>query len=194
MKIIGISGSLRKGGNTSILVNKALSVCEENGLKTEFVSLADFKIEHCNDCGHCVKENNFLCSIKDDAQKIFKKMIESEAIIIGSPTYFASVSGKLKAFFDRTLPLRRNNFQLRGKIGGAIAVGGSRNGGQEFVIREIQNWMFLQEMVVVADKETAHFGAICVGRKAGDVLKDEIGLKTVENLALKILETLKRIK
>lgn len=191
-KILGISGSLRKEGNTSILVKRALKVCEDNGAKTEFLSLADFRIENCNDCGFCVKEHNFLCPINDDVPKILEKMIEADAIIIGSPTYFASVSGKLKTLFDRTLPLRRNNFQLSGKIGGAIAVGGSRNGGQEFTIRDIQNWMFLQEMIVVSDRETAHFGGICVARKIGDVLKDELGLKTVENLALKVLETLEK--
>ena len=62
---------------------------------------------------------------------ILEKMIKAHGLIIGSPTYFASISGKLKALFDRTLPLRRDNFKLKGKVGGAIAVGGSRNGGQE---------------------------------------------------------------
>jgi len=192
MKILGISGSPRKGSNTSILVKRALNVCEKEGFETEFISLANFKIEFCDDCGYCNEKNNFRCSKEDDVEKILEKMIKADGLIIGSPTYFASISGKLKALFDRTLPLRRDNFKLKGKVGGAIAVGGSRNGGQEFAIREIQNWMLLHNILVVSDEKTAHFGGICTGRKEGDVLNDKVGLKTVENLALNICKTLKR--
>lgn len=192
MKILGISGSLRKGGNTSILVKRALQVCKRGEAEVEFLSLADFEVKYCNDCGHCVEENGFECPLKDDVVEILEKMKKADALIVGSPTYFSSVSGKLKALFDRTLPLRRNNFQLRGKVGGAIAVGGTRNGGQEFTIRDIQNWMLLQEMIVVGDKETGHFGGIGVGRKEGEALEDEIGLKTAENLGKKVLETLQK--
>lgn len=194
MKILGISGSHRTNGNTEILVKRALDVCRENGAEVEFINLANLKIGYCTDCNHCIKENKFQCPIDDDVPKIFEKMVNSDAIIIGSPTYFACISGKLKAMFDRSLPLRRDNYKLSGRVGGAIAVGGSRNGGQEFVTMAIHNWMFLQEIIVVSDKKTAHFGGIAVGRKSGEVLKDEIGLQTVENLALKVIETVKRIK
>ncbi len=194
MKILGISGSHRTNGNTEILVKNALDVCKENGAEVEFINLADLKIGYCTDCNHCVKENQFKCPIDDDVPEIFEKMVNSDAIIIGSPTYFACISAKLKALFDRSLPLRRGNYKLSGKIGGAIAVGGSRNGGQEFVTTAIHNWMLLQEMIVVADKKTAHFGGIAVGRKLGEVLNDGVGLQTVENLALNVVETLKRIK
>lgn len=190
MKILGISGSHRNEGNTDLLVKKALEVCKDNGHETEFISLSGSNIEFCTHCDAC-KEPPHKCVINDDVFEILEKMKNSDAIILGSPTYFASVSGRLKALFDRTLPLRRNNLQLSGKLGGAIAIGGSRNGGQEFVAMQIHNWMLLHEMVVVSDKTTAHFGGIAVGRKPGDALEDKTGLQTVENLALKICETLK---
>ena len=190
MKVLGISGTHRAEGNTDILVKKALEVCEKEGLDTELISLANKKIEFCTHCDAC-KEPPHTCSIADDVAEILEKMKNSDAIIIGSPTYFASVSSRLKALFDRTLPLRRNNLQLSGKLGGAIAIGGSRNGGQEFTTNQIRNWMLLHEMIVVADKTTAHFGGIAVGRNPGDALEDETGLRTVENLALKICDVLK---
>jgi len=190
MKILGISGSHRDGGNTDLLVKKALKVCEKEGLETDFISLSNSNIEFCTHCDTC-KESPHTCPIADDVAEILEKMRNSNAIIIGSPTYFASVSGRLKALFDRTLPLRRDKYQLTGKPGGAISVGGSRNGGQEFTTNQIRNWMLLHEMIVVADKTTAHFGGIAVGRNPGDALEDKIGLQTVENLALKICETLK---
>jgi len=121
-------------------------------------------------------------------------MRNADALIVGTPTYFASVSGRLKSFFDRTIPLRRNGMMLSGKVGGAIAVGGSRNGGQEKAVSEIVDWMLLHEMLVVSDKKTAHFGGIAVGRESGDALKDDVGVATAVNLSEKIVETLVRLK
>jgi len=191
IKVLGISGSPRKNGNTEILINKALEVCKENGADTSFISLAKKEINYCDGCYSCIR--NSKCVHNDDAREILDEMVNADAIIIGSPTYFASMSGKLKSLLDRTFPLRVNGYKLSGKVGGVIAVGGSRNGGQEFVCREIQNWMLLHEMIVVADKKTAHFGGIAVGRRPGDVVDDETGIKTVENLALQVMETIKKI-
>ncbi len=182
MKILGISGSSRKGGNTEILIRRALDICKKRGAETAFVSLAEKKI------------NYWLESTEDDVDEILDAMKSADAIIIGSPTYFASVSGKLKSLFDRTFPLRRGNYRLSGKVGGAIAVGGSRNGGQEHVCTQIHNWMLLHEMIVVSDKKTAHFGGIAVGRTPGDVLKDDLGISTVENLAIRVFDVTKEMK
>ncbi|CEG11734.1 conserved hypothetical protein [groundwater metagenome] len=166
--VLGISGSPRKG-NTEILVKKALDVCEAEGLKTKIISLAD--------------------DISTD--EILNDMVDARAIIIGSPTYFANVPAKLKELMDKTIILRRQGRKLKNKIGGAIAVGGSRNGGQEYVILAIHNFMLIHEMLVVSDKETAHFGGIAIGRNLGDVLNDKDGLETTENLAKRIVEILK---
>ncbi|ODS40998.1 hypothetical protein BEH94_10555 [Candidatus Altiarchaeales archaeon WOR_SM1_SCG] len=191
MKVLGIDGSPREGkGNTEIVVRKALDVCKGNGLETEFVAISDLKVEYCDHCNDCLTEPK--CSKDDDVESILERMEEADAIIIGSPTYFGSVPGKLKSLLDRTVVLRRHGLKLSGKIGGAIVVGGSRNGGQEFTIMTIRNWMLMQEMLVVGDKETAHFGGICVGRKRGEVLGDKEGIKTVENLGKKMVEVLKR--
>ncbi len=166
--VLGISGSPRKG-NTEILVKKALDVCEAEGLKTKIVSLAD----------------------DTNMDEILKDMSDARAIIIGSPTYFANVPAKLKDLMDKTIILRRQGRKLKNKIGGAIAVGGSRNGGQEYVILAIHNFMLIHEMLVVSDKETAHFGGIAIGRNLGDVLNDKEGLETTENMAKRIVEILK---
>ncbi|MFC2154117.1 flavodoxin family protein [Candidatus Altiarchaeota archaeon] len=190
MKILGISGSHRKG-NTDYLVKRALEKCKEAGVDTTYISLADKEIGFCMDCGFCKKEDR--CTIDDDLNPILEDMKKADAIIIGSPVYFGQVSGKLKAVMDRTLPLRRQNLKLRGKFGGAITVGGSRNGGQEIVLQQIHAWMLIHEMIVVSDKSTAHFGGAVWGRNPGDAEKDEVGLKTVDNLAGKIVETLKKI-
>ena len=189
-RVLGISGSPRKG-NTDIMVKKALGICKDNGLETDFVSLSDFDILYCDDCNFC--STTYGCNKEDDVEKILEKMEIADTIIVGSPTYFGSVSGKLKSLFDRTLPMRRHNFKLSGKIGGAVAVGGSRNGGQEFTIQTIHHWMLINEMLVISDKKTAHFGGIAVGRNPGDVLEDKSGMETVKNLGENIVEISKRV-
>lgn len=184
MKIIGISGSPRKEGNTEILVRKALKVCLKQGAEIQFLPLSVFSIAPYGEKDY--KKADFFPEIASDLKL-------ADGIIVGSPTHFASVSGQLKILFDRTVSLRRDGYKLSGKVGGAIAVGGARNGGQEFVIQTIHNWMLIHEMLVVGDKETAHFGGIAVAQNPGDVLKDKIGLETAENLAIQIVETLKRL-
>lgn len=191
MKVLGLCGSHRSG-NTELMVRKALEVCKSNGLETDYVALAGLRIEFCTGCGVC--KNALDCSIKDDVMGVLKKMLDADALVVGSPTYFGCVSGKLKTLFDRTLPLRRQGYLLKGKVGAALAVGGSRNGGQELVVQQIHSWMLLQEMMVVGDRKTAHFGGICVARNNGDVLKDEVGLETVVNTALKVAETLEKMR
>ena len=189
MNVVGINGSHRTEGNTQYLVHKALEVCADNGLEIKQIDLNLLDIGFCKDCNIC--NEDYSCSIGDDCMDILEVLGSADAIIAASPTYFGGISGRLRTLFDRTLPLRRNNMMLAGKIGGAIAVGGSRNGGQEYTVQQIHAWMLIHEMIVVGDAKTAHFGGIATGRDPGDVSNDQTGMKTVINLAEKIVKTLK---
>lgn len=192
MKILGICGSHRKNSASEYLLNVTLEICKQAGFETQLITLADKKIEACDACDYCKTAK--ACHIKDDMQTLYKKLIQADGVVIASPTYFASVSGKLKDFMDRTLVLRRDNFKLRNKVGGAIAVGASRNGGQEFVCMQIHNWMLLHEMIPVTDKETAHFGGIVWCPRGSKPEEDKIGIQTCENLGKRVCEVLNLIK
>ncbi len=190
--ILGISGGKPKG-NTEVLVRAALAECEKAGLETKFISLWDKEIKPCVDCGKCRSQET--CWQDDSMGEIQPLMEEAEAMIIGSPTYFANVSSRISAMFERSLPMRRNGFKLRNKVGGAVAAGGSRNGGQEFVVKTIQNWFTLHGMLVVGDDApTAHFGGIGVGRKPGDTASDDIGMATAVNLGRHMAEVVLSLK
>jgi multimeric flavodoxin WrbA len=189
MKVLGICGSHRKESTTFFFLKKALEVCEKEGLETEIVTLAERDIGPCTVCDACAKE--FSCTVKDDMQELYDKMAGADALIIASPTYYGMVSGKLKNMFDRSLPLRRNGFKLGKKIGGSIAVGASRNGGQELVSGQIQRWMGFQGMMTVTDAKTAHFGGVAWVPRGSRPEDDKIGVETCENLGRKIVETLK---
>ncbi len=191
MKVLGICGSHRKESTTMFFLKKALEVCEKAGLETDAITLHDKEIKPCIVCDLC--KTKYDCSIKDDMAGIRHKMESADAIIIASPAYYACVTGKTKNMFDRSLPLRRNGSKLSNKVGGAISVGASRNGGQELVCKQILTWFGLQGMIAVTDKGTAHFGGIGWVPRGKTAEDDKIGIETCENLGSKIVEVLKLI-
>ena len=99
MKILGIVGSKRKNGNTSSLVLNALENAKGEGVETEVIFLGDYSIKGCTGCEGC--RDTYKCVINDDMQKIYPLLLEADAIILGSPTYFYNVTADVKAFIDR---------------------------------------------------------------------------------------------
>ncbi len=186
MMVVGISGSPRRAGNTEFLLNEALGVAKERGLETERLLCSELKIDFCTDCGDCSKGRP--CSKKDDMARVLEALEKADGIIVASPVYFGSITAQLKAVFDRTIPLRRQGFKLKDKVGCAIAVGGSRNGGQEKALESAHAWMHIHGMIVVGDD--AHFGGIAVRPAA----EDRIGRKTVVASANKLCDLLERME
>jgi len=98
--ILGICGSGRKEGNTGALVEEVL---KGTGSETEFVWLIDLNVGYCTGCMRCVSEGN--CWQKDGMTDLYKKIIDCEAIVIGSPGYYGDVSGLVKSMMDRSIAL-----------------------------------------------------------------------------------------
>ncbi len=179
-------GSPREDGNTAHLVKTALKSAEEAGAETELINIASMNIEPCIACDIC--KNIGECGIYDDMRVIIAKLQDADGIIIGSPVYFGSVTSQLKMFMDRSRPLRMN-FKLRDKVGGAIAVGGSRNGGQETTISTIREFFLIQDAIVVGDgAPLAHYGGTGVGKVKGDAKTDAVGVETSRNLGRRVAE------
>ncbi|MBK5200209.1 MAG: flavodoxin family protein [Spirochaetaceae bacterium] len=99
MKVLAIVGSSRKNGNTASLVEEVGKGTQELNADYEMLYLSDYSISDCTGCEGCSKTG--ICVIKDDMQKLYKKINDSDAIIIGSPTYFYNVTGRMKNFLDR---------------------------------------------------------------------------------------------
>jgi len=101
MKVIAINGSHRQGKNTATMLMLVLEEIEGGGGKTELLELPDFRISVCRACNSCLRKPE--CSIQDDDMSFLaEKMMAADAIIIGSPVYFANVTSLLKIFMDRT--------------------------------------------------------------------------------------------
>lgn len=99
MKVLGIMGSPRVGGNSDILLDQALAGVREAGAEVEKIILDGKKISGCKDCKKC--NETALCVIKDDMLEIQNKILEADAVIHSSPVYFWSMTAQMKAYLDR---------------------------------------------------------------------------------------------
>jgi len=184
MKILAINGSPRANGNTAYALTYALSRFQELGVETKLIQLAELEIKPCGGCFHCIGHD---CVHEDDMKQVEEAMRWCDGLVLGSPVYMGMVTGQMKTMMDRSVTLRVNGWQMSGKVGGGIACGGFRNGGQELTLQNMQTFFLQQDMVAVADgPHFSHSGAAVVGEAA----KDPIGLQTIDNLVTKIVKTI----
>lgn len=99
MKVIGICGSPRVG-NTEYYINIVLGELKKKGFEVELINLRDKNIAQCEGCYKCIE--NKKCVVADDFQVVFKKMLKTDGLIVGSPVYNGSITPRLKALLDRS--------------------------------------------------------------------------------------------
>ncbi len=174
VKLLGVVGSPRKGGNTEIAMREALKAGEQEGAETELIHLADFSLKPCDGCRTCYDTKN--CAIKDDVEKIFEKMAEADGVIVGSPVYFYNTTAQTKTFIDRVgyLHNARGRKAFRNKVGGAIAVAG--RSGLENALSQIALFLTAARMITVAPVVTVLASA------KGDAVKDTRGIEDAREL------------
>jgi multimeric flavodoxin WrbA len=99
MKVLGIYGSPRKGGNTDQLLDRALEGAESAGAEITRVYARKLKMEGCIECGGC--DDTGKCVVEDDMQSVYPLIEEAEVIFLASPIFFYSVTAQVKAIIDR---------------------------------------------------------------------------------------------
>ena len=107
MKIIGISGSPRKG-NTEWMISTLLAEAARSGAETELLLLRKMDVRMCRgylSCEQGGRERKGSCVIKDDMAEVYPKLLAADAIVLATPAYFEMLSGLLKNFLDRTNPI-----------------------------------------------------------------------------------------
>jgi len=174
VKLLGIVGSPRKGGNTEIIVREALKAAEEEGASTELMFLTDFGLGPCDGCRTCFDTKD--CVLEDDVEKIYGKIAKADGIIIGSPVYFNNVTAQTKTFIDRIgyLNIARGRKALRNKVGGAIVV--ARRAGLSYAYDQIL--MFFSGMRMI----TANPAVGLLANAKGEVMKDAEGVEAAREL------------
>ncbi len=181
--ILFISGSPKRDRNNDRAVKRMIEIAKQEDFKfIEELYLSETETFPCIDCDRCKASHRCY---EEKVNAVNEKLAKTRAIIISSPVYFGCVSAQLKALFDRTRPLRRANMALKNKVGAAVAIGGSRNGGQEMTLQAIHSWMHIHGMLVAGDN--SHFG----GTLTVPVMEDKVGLITLEETVRKVCEILK---
>ena len=147
MKVVGVCGSPRQQA-TEYVLKEALRMLEEQGFETLLWTVRGKWVDHCTHCDHCLKEKE--CVIQDDLQELYALLTNAQGIIFASPVYNGGVSSQTKAIMDRmrAAVAGDKNF-FRNKVGMGIAVGGDRNGGQEFALMQIHTFYIIQSMIPV---------------------------------------------
>ena len=178
MKALAINGSPRPGGNTEILLKKVLEPLEAAGWSTEYLRIGGKPIRGCMACMKCVEKRNGRCINEDDVLNYYlEKMYAADAIILGSPTYFAGITPELKALIDRSgFVALANGGAFSGKIGAAVVA--VRRGGATHVFDTI-NHMFLISSMIVPGSLYWNLG---IGCEKGEVLGDEEAMRNMSHL------------
>ena len=99
-KVLLISSSPRKNGNSDLLCDQFRKGASDAGHRAEKIFLAEKKIHYCTGCGACANATR-PCVQKDDVAEILEKMIASDVIVLGTPVYFYTMCGQMKTFIDR---------------------------------------------------------------------------------------------
>jgi len=181
--VIGISCSPHSGGNTDIMMLRALDAAAEKGLAVELVRAFDQDISPCDACWTC-KESG-ACHIADDMRQIYPKLLKADGIIIGSPVHMGhNVSGTAQVFLDRTFPFWHQK-RLKDKVAGGVTVSNRR--GAISAIRAIQD-VFIDQQMIIAGYATGYAFA------PGDIRKDIRALEESENLGRRLFELMQLIE
>lgn len=179
MKVLGFVSSHRKGGNTEILVAEVLASAQEAGAETEIILARDLTIQPCDGCRACNKTG--VCHIHDDMQQVYPRIESADAIVIGTPVYFWTISAQCKAFMDRTYCYHISR-RMRGKVGAAVVA--TRRAGASQAYSAINNFFTLQRMLTAG----ATFG---FGEERGQVRQDAQALAETKALGRVIVRYVK---
>ena len=178
MKAVAINGSPRSGGNTEILLKKVLEPLAAAGWSTEYLQIGGKPVRGCLACMKCLEKRNGRCIIEGDVvNEYLEKMYAADAIILGSPTYFADVTAELKALIDRAgFVALANGGAFSGKIGAAVVA--VRRGGGTHVFDTINHLFLISSMIVPGSL----YWNLGVGLDKGEVLEDDEAMRNMNHL------------
>lgn len=178
MKVTAFNGSARKDGNTAIMLEVALQELNKQGIETELYQLAGKQIHGCIACYKCMENKDRRCAVKKDvANECIEKMLASDGILLGSPTYFADITTEMKALIDRAgLVARANGNMFKRKVGAAVVT--ARRGGCVHAFDSMNHFFLIGEMIIPG----SDYWNMGFGLAPGDVKNDAEALATMKIL------------
>lgn len=190
MKVIALNGSPIKEGNTHILIQAVFTELNKSGIETEEINIGLKPVKSCLSCYKCMQNQDKECAQKDDRlNELIRKMEEADGIILGSPVYFAQVSGQMKNFIDRAgLVCSINGGLLKHKLGASVAA--VRRAGAIPAFHSMNDFFNYAQVHVVSST----YWNIGFGLFSGEAKHDAEGLQTLRNLGRNMTWLLKSIE
>ena len=187
-KVLAVNGSPRHEGNTAGMLGTVLDVCKNAGYETELYQAGGRLVQGCLACGSCRKSPG-KCVTDDWMNDLYKKMVEADAIVLGSPTYFSDLTPEMKAVIDRCGFVGRGDGNaFSRKIGAAVSA--VRRAGGIHTLDSIQHFFLINDMVVVGSS----YWNMSLSCDVGDYGKDTEGVATMQRLGENIVWLLGKLK
>lgn len=183
MKALLINGSPHKNGTTKRALEEIKKVLKEEGFECEIYDI-EAGISGCLACGFCKREGR--CVMNDGVNRIAELFAEADALIVGSPVYYASPNGSLISLLDRLL--HSASFDKRMKVGAAIVA--ARRGGLTASFDVLNKYFSISGMPIA----TSRYWNQIHGNSAAEAEEDKEGLLTMRELARNVAFLAKSIK
>lgn len=200
VKILAISGSPRKKSTYAGLEAALEGAKTVSDVEVELVELRGRKINPCIHCNKCLRDDSDRCTVyHDDMDELYDKFYQADGIIIGSPVYDMNVTAQFANFYSRFRSAWKLSVDdpafFQYKVGAAIAVGGTRNGGQEAVIRSILNTFATHGINVCTCGGGIYGGAMLWNPGDGSTpMDDPAGIENCRALGEKVAQVAKALK
>lgn len=187
MKVVAINGSSRLDGNTAVVEQAVLKELEAEGVETEFVQLANKDIRPCRACFACGGKGTCVGQI-DNFAEVFSSMTQADGIVLGSPSYSADMSARMKALLERAAVVAdMNPGMFDRKVGASVGV--ARRAGS-LAAMEAMNRFFLNHGMYVVGST---YWSVAYGQLPGDVSDDAEGMETMRNLGQNMAHIIKAL-
>ena len=111
MKVLGLAGSPRRGGNTDLLLSEVMKGAVSRGAEVKTIILNDLNIAPCQHCDACLKKGR--CKVEDDMQMIYRELEQADRLVLASPVHFMGVTAQAKAMIDRCQALWARKYKLK---------------------------------------------------------------------------------
>lgn len=188
MLIIGLNGSPSKDGSTKFLLNTVLDKLKEMGAETRILEVPELlKTAKNSFCVSCSTPCSGACYKGTKLEEAYELMRQADGLIFGSPSYFGTMTGQMKAFFDKTRKLRGEK-AFYNKVSAGVTVGASKYGGQETTMKALYDIMLVHGMMIVGDgfvdDDCGHHG-VCAHKPSDN---DEFAQKRAAILAKRLFE------
>ncbi len=184
MKVLLLNGSPHENGTTKRALQEVSKMLNENGLETEILTVGNKRVSGCMACGACSKTGK--CVYDDDLiTEIVKKIEEADGVVIGSPVYYASINGTLKAILDRVFYSKKT---FSGKVGASVVV--ARRAGTTATFDIINKYFAISSMPIV----TSNYWNNVHGSNGSQAELDLEGMQTMRVLGQNMAWLIKCIK